>query len=318
MKNVKNFIDKYSCSQKCAYIAGKNQKTSLRKYGVNFPIQNKKIFDRLLEIKEKKYGDAYFNNPEKTKQTKLKNHGDENYNNRKQSEETKLKKYGNKNYNNPKSISKTYSNKSNKEFKVIYNKRKETNNKKFGVDNCFQSPELRKKVEKTKLEKYGNKYYNNRIKAEKTNLKKYGTNNVSQNSEIFEKQQKSAFKLKDYILPSGKIIKVQGYEPLALDLLLKIYKEEDLLIDNKDIEKTIGKIWYNKENNKRRRYYPDIYIISENKIIEVKSTWTYKCKKDNIFLKKQKCLEMNMRFEFMIFNEKKQLLSEQEVKELIK
>jgi hypothetical protein len=36
-------------------------------------------------------------------------------------------------------------------------------------------------------------------------------------------------------MPSGKIIRVQGYEIFALDLLLRTYKEEDLIINLKEI-----------------------------------------------------------------------------------
>ena len=97
-----------------------------------------------------------------------------------------------------------------------------------------------------------------------------------------------------------------------------IYKESDILIGNKDIEEKIGQIWYMKENGKKSRYLPDIYIISENKIVEVKSTWTYKSKKDNIFLKRQSCLNYGFNFEFMVFNGKKHLLTENEVKNLTK
>ena len=32
-------------------------------------------------------------------------------------------------------------------------------------------------------------------------------------------------KFKDYILPSNKIVKIQGYENYALDILLNIYNE---------------------------------------------------------------------------------------------
>ena len=39
---------------------------------------------------------------------------------------------------------------------------------------------------KTKLEKYGNRSFNNRRKATNTNIKKYGVMNVSENSSIKE------------------------------------------------------------------------------------------------------------------------------------
>ena len=46
----------------------------------------------------------------------------------------------------------------------------------------------------------------------------------------------------------------------------------DLITSKKDVPK----IWYSDIDGKKHRYYCDIYIPSENKIIEVKSTWTYK------------------------------------------
>lgn len=61
---------------------------------------------------------------------------------------------------------------------------------------------------------------------------------------------------------------IKGYEHLALDELVKIYNEDDILTDRNDMPK----IMYN-FNDKTLRYYPDIYIKSENKIIEVKSTY---------------------------------------------
>ncbi len=68
-------------------------------------------------------------------------------------------------------------------------------------------------------------------------------------------------------------MKVQGYEPQALDELLETYAESDLIIKEKNIEKEIGPIM-NKLDGKARRYYPDLYIRSENKIVEVKSSYT--------------------------------------------
>ena len=132
-------------------------------------------------------------------------------------------------------------------------------------------------------------------------FEKYGVYSVMQNEKIFSKSQKNSFKFKEYIMPSGKIIKLQGYENKALDILLKEFKEEDLIIGNKNIQNKIGKIFYTDIDNIVRRYFPDIYIISINKIIEVKSTWIYnKCKINNDF-KKQECLDRGFNFDFMIF-----------------
>lgn len=78
-------------------------------------------------------------------------------------------------------------------------------------------------------------------------------------------------KTKDYKLPSGKIIKVLGYENYCIDDLL--YKEEmqenDIVAD----VSTISPIHYEYEG-KFHLYYPDIFIKSLNKFIEVKSKQT--------------------------------------------
>lgn len=109
----------------------------------------------------------------------------------------------------------------------------------------------------------------------------------------------SCFKHKDYIMPSGKIIKIQGYENKALDILLKKYDESDIIIGIKNINNEIGRITYLYENV-YHIYLPDIYIKSTNTIIEVKSNWTYNYQVEKNELKKQACLNNNLNFEFMI------------------
>ena len=50
-----------------------------------------------------------------------------------------------------------------------------------------------------------------------------------------------------------------------------------------------------------------------NKIIEVKSTWTYKCKLDNIFHKEKATKELGYTYEFWVFDSKGKRLSEEEL-----
>ncbi len=73
-------------------------------------------------------------------------------------------------------------------------------------------------------------------------------------------------------MPSGEIRKVQGYEPYALDMLINDYLEDDIITSRKNIPR----IEYKMEDNKSHYYFPDIWIKSINKLIEVKSSWTYK------------------------------------------
>ena len=118
---------------------------------------------------------------------------------------------------------------------------------------------------------------------------------------MFEKTMKSAYKLKDYTLPSGNIIKIQGYEHYALDELIK----EDIL--EEDIIngcKNVPEIWYTDENNKSHRHYVDIFIPSQNRCIEVKSTWTAQKKKDCIFLKQEAGKELGYNYEIWVYNGK--------------
>jgi len=73
---------------------------------------------------------------------------------------------------------------------------------------------------------------------------------------------------KTYTLPSGKIIKVMGYEDHFLNFIFnkKIFKEEDFDFTNN------FKINY-MDGNKKRKYYPDFFIPKKNLIIEIKSLY---------------------------------------------
>jgi hypothetical protein len=114
-----------------------------------------------------------------------------------------------------------------------------------------------------------------------------------------ERAQKNAKKYKEYVMPSGEVRKVQGYEPFALDELIKTYSESQIKTDRKDIPR----IQYEVDGVKRY-YFPDIFIPHENKLIEVKSTWTFKCKTDNIQLKKNAAIEQGFNYEICCFDGK--------------
>lgn len=354
LNNIKNH-NFYTCSKKCAHDSGKNKKTNLErhgdenynnhektkqtlldnfgvenvfqleevkekskktcldKFGVEYSLQSLEVRKKGDETKEIKYGDPNYTNREQAKLTTKERHGNENYNNREQAKETCLERYGDENYTNIEKQKETVKNKSEEEKQERVFKMKQTKLERHGNESYVNSE---KQIEtlSNRTEEEQKEINDKRIK---TCLKLYGVEYISQNSKILEKLKKNSYKLKEYILPSGKIVKVQGYEPWALDLLLKTYKECDLLIENKDIENKIGQIWYIGKDKKKHRYISDIYIISENKIVEVKSTWTFERYREKNLLKEQRCLDMGMKFEFMIFNGKKQLLNEEEVKELI-
>jgi hypothetical protein len=169
---------------------------------------------------------------------------------------------------------------------------------------CTQNNRI-EKVKKTSLIRFNTEFasQNNDVRQKflETCRRKYNCDNPNQNKEIQEKRQKNARKYKEYIMPSGRIVKIQGYESFALDELLLIYPEEYITIERKNIPR----IEYFDNSNKKHYYFPDIYIEIDNKIIEVKSTWTYKCKADNNELKAAACKKMGYDFEFWVYDDKK-------------
>jgi len=117
--------------------------------------------------------------------------------------------------------------------------------------------------------------------------------------EYANKHFKSTTNYKELTLPSGRVVKLQGYEPQVLEQLLTEYNEHDIYCEVKSINNELGKILYNFEG-KERRYYPDFYIKSTNTIIEVKSQWTFDKWKEKNLAKEQACLQQGFNFEFMI------------------
>jgi hypothetical protein len=164
--------------------------------------------------------------------------------------------------------------------KKVQEKRRLTCQEKYGVDHVWSSPKVREQYELTCK-------------------KLYGVNNPMQNKDIFLKCRKSARKIKKFISPLGKIIKYQGYENIAYFKLLEDdYKEEQIITDTKLIPS------FNYFFERERTYYPDIYIPHENKIIEVKSTYTYESDLERNLLKRQACLDEGYLFEFWICSNK--------------
>lgn len=212
--------------------------------------------------------------------------------------------------------------------KIKFDKIKNTTMEKYGVEHAAQSKEIGEKIKTTNLEKYGfeyglknievkekrkqtnlNKYgYENPLqrdeikeKSRKTCLEKYGVKYAMQCPEIIEKNVKNSYYFKEYIFPSGNIIQIQGYENFALnELINKNIDEKDIITGCKNVPK----IWYNDINGKMRRHFVDIFIPSQNKCIEVKSTWTFKKQKDTILLKQNAAKELGYLYEIWIYDNK--------------
>jgi hypothetical protein len=187
----------------------------------------------------------------------------------------------------------------------INNKVKNTNLKKFGFEIPMHSEIIKNKSKEVFLEKYGveNPFQSEEIKkkCKETSIKNYGVEYALQNSEYSERLTNN-YKYKLYKFPCGNEIKIQGYENLALDVLVS---EGFTYNDIKTSRNEVPEVWYNDLVGKKHRYFVDIWIPKINKMVEVKSTWTYNKNINIVNLKKQKCKELGYDYEIWIYKSSK-------------
>jgi hypothetical protein len=178
-------------------------------------------------------------------------------------------------------------------------KRRATNMERYGTDEVLKMSSIQEQIKKTMIEKHGhaNPLQCQEIMDRKNTTceERYGDKDIMHNSAIFEKVVKNSFKKKEYTLPSGKAIVYQGYENVALDELLKTFKEDDLTNDVKQMPKFMYEF-----EGKTHRYYPDLYLPSEKKIIEVKSPYTYNKQVEQNHCKRDQVIADGYTFEFWI------------------
>lgn len=323
----------------CSKVIGKqkSEKTNIEKFGSANPFGSKEIQDKLREIREKrtpeqkadilkKQKETNFKKTDeqkaakslKTKQTNLKVHGYSNPSQspkiKKKKEETLMKNHGVTNPNKSlsirakilKTVKERYDQDNVSKVPAFIEKIKEAS--------LLKTDEQRKVIQekrtKTSLEKYGKEHPSQAVtyeeqekrnkKREETCMDRYNVRNPTQNPQIFKKIQKSSYKLKDFIMPSGKVVKVQGYEPFALEDLLKKYSESQIIVGVDSDMPTINYIY----DDKPRVYTPDIFIPHENRIIEIKSNHTYYNFYDKNLSKAEECIKLKYLYEVLIYNKK--------------
>jgi hypothetical protein len=301
-------------------IRDKGKKTCLKKFGVEYASQSKDIKKQIKQTCMEKYGVEHSsqsqNVKEKFKQTCMEKYGvDTPFQSEEIQEKIKqtcMEKYGVENPFQSEEIKekikincvKSYGVENVSQSQQIKEKKKKTLFKNYGVEYFSQSEELRKKGEQTLFNNYGVKHSLQskeiRLKMEQTCLEKFGVENAMQNAIICEKSSKKSFSHKIYTFPSGKEIQVQGYEPFALDELIKTLSEDDIVTGCSNVP-TIA---YSDAEGKQHNHFPDIFIPSQNKCIEVKSTWTAEKKKDNIFLKQNAGKQFGYNYEIWVYNRK--------------
>jgi hypothetical protein len=293
-EKMKNAVTMFS-EQKKQDIKDKKIKTCLSKYGTQYATQNKDIQDKITTTSIRLYGVKRASQLDTYK---------------KLAEETCLSKYGVKyaiqseHYKN-KSIQSCLSKYCVKypiQLPFFKQKRELTNMFKYGVKSCIQLSFFKNKRIQTSLKRYGvvNGIQNKEIKQKRENncFEKYGVKYTVQLSNPYKK-----YKLKMYIFPNGPIQYVQGYEPFALDDLVDHgYTSDEILTCRSDVPS----IWYLGSDGKQHRYFVDIYIPKINKMIEVKSLYTYNKHLDTVQLKAKECIKQGYLYEIWIYNYKKE------------
>ena len=249
--------------------------TNLEKFGCKNAMQNKEVRETLKKSTLDKYGIEHISQLETIKQQK---------------KNKSIAKYG---VEYP------------LQSPVIRQQIIETNLVRYGVENPQQNKEIKAKTTETVLEKYGVScvlnYEDNREKIKQTNLMKYGVEHHMQNAGCAERNLKSAYTTKKYTMPSGRIVNYQGYENFGLDELLLNEK-----IDESDITTSrteVPEIWYFDKNGKRCRHFVDIFVKSQNRCVEIKSTWTHQLN-NSVYEKQKAAIDLGYLYDVWIYSEK--------------
>ena len=186
----------------------------------------------------------------------------------------------------------------------VNTRRKETWIEKYGVDNPAKAqinkekikaawPETQRKRTNTMLKKYGFESYSStqefNTRRKETWIEKYGVDNPVKNKDILHKvmisNSNSQYLTKSMTLPSGKVIRYQGFEnKVILELLKSGLKEDDIITGPGNVPRIPYTF-----NGCQHVYYPDIYIPKFNQLIEVKSKYTWKKYKEKNLAKRQAC-----------------------------
>lgn len=185
----------------------------------------------------------------------------------------------------------------------------DTMQEKYQVDHPLQSPQIQEKFKNTCQERFGvdHPFQNPEVKQKilETLRERYDVDHPLQNAEVNAKSLNNSFKSKMFTFPCGNVLQVQGFEPFALEVLVKHGRTfEEITTDRT----RVPEIWYETEDKKKHRYFCDILLHNEDKIIEVKSDWTYKQGEETIIpLKAQACIDEGFEYEIWIFDGKKNL-----------
>jgi hypothetical protein len=195
----------------------------------------------------------------------------------------------------------------------IKQKYQDTIQQKYGVKCVFQSDEIKSKIKESSMQKYGMPYHiaSDIVKdtIKKSVKLKYNVDNVAQVAKFRSNWKKSAFKHKIYVSESGKEFTYQGYEYLVIKLLLQNGIHEDDIFTEHELcsSNTMPEFWYI-INEGNHRYFPDIYVKSQNKFIEIKSTYTFDIDPERVYAKADCVWNNDYNFDLYVFNGKHEIV----------
>lgn len=187
--------------------------------------------------------------------------------------------------------------------KVCVQRRNDAWKEKYGVENIFQHQPTIDKINNGFQQKYGDHPKRTKEVQEKwktTCLEKYG-GHPNQNKEVQAKAEHTSFKHRDYTMPSGNIVKIQGYEDKALNELLEHFIEEEISVGRGNVPT----IHYTCKEGKNRIYFPDFYIEPTNTILEIKSKWTIQLQTCRLEEKAKAVIANGYHFEVWVYDGKK-------------
>jgi hypothetical protein len=259
----------------------------MKKYGVPNPFQSEKIKEKIKHANVKNLGVEY---PQQHPDVRAK------------TETTCLEKYGYKwAFVAPEvyiKIKKIFKDRYGVEYPLqcaeVLEKIKLVCQERYGADYFVQSEECKKMM----MEKYGDEYFIQSEECKKMMMEKYGAEYAMQCPMLFRKAAASSFNRKPYIFKNQTFM-LLGYEDKAIDDILK-EENIDVMYAGECEEIPVFEYYI---DGKKHLYYPDIYIPENNKIIEVKSVYTY-----NQDVEKNKykamCVSEHYIFELRIYDHK--------------
>jgi hypothetical protein len=174
----------------------------------------------------------------------------------------------------------------NMKIEEIKEKARQTSTQNHGVPYKFATPEIKALALAAFLEKNEDPAFRKMVrdKYKATCIKRYGVTHTSKCPTIMHKIMAASYLTKEFIFPSGRLVGIQGYENFCLTYLMTEEKIEEDDIAAGDYEVPTIKYYY-ADDDDSHTYYPDIYIKSQNRIVEVKSEYTYNVNKAKNYAK---------------------------------